>query len=269
MTEQAQLSPASQWILSRYIALEQELENNLVQYNFGQSVDSLYSFLWDDLADWYIEYLKTDASQLAFGKSLFQQFVITLSPYLPFETEVLWQEFFHQDTVLAKVIKDPDWTSKFQLNSQEIHNFQLVVDFVKQLRSLRGVFGIDPSKLMQVFTSSPIWLVSTDFIRLVAKVEIIDDQRPELYTAQIQNNQYEIDVLAHIQDLAKEIARSNKNLADLDKQISALESQLNNQDFINRAEADVIAQKRYDLNSRIADRDQIRSSLAFLNGVKN
>lgn len=268
MSQLVQLSPASQWILNRYRTLENELETNLNSYNFAQSIDALYSFLWDDLADWYIEYLKTDWTQLAFGKSLFKQFVVTLSPYLPFETEVLWQEFFGETTVLAALVKDQNWSSGFEINSKSVQEFQLVIDFVKQLRSLRGVFGIDPGKVIQIFTSSPTWLSAKDFIRLVAKAELIEDSRDSLYSAKLGDSSYEIDVLTHIQDLAKEVARANKNLADTQKQILALENQLSNQDFIARAEPEVIAQKRHDLNLRKAEKEQIESSLAFLNGVR-
>ena len=93
---QALLSPASLWILKKFITLENNLNLAIAEYDIAHAIDELYKFLWNDFADWYVEYLKTDSLDLAFAKELYKNFVVLLSPYAPFETEVLWKEFFKQ-----------------------------------------------------------------------------------------------------------------------------------------------------------------------------
>ena len=101
---------ASFWILTKYYQLENQLQDSLQSYELAHSVDAIYKFLWDYYADWYVEYLKTDQSQLPFAREIFRQFVITCSPYCPFETEVLWKDFFGEHSLLATEVKDFSWT---------------------------------------------------------------------------------------------------------------------------------------------------------------
>ena len=68
------LSPASIWIFLKYKGLLESLEKNLKNYELAHSVDAIYHFLWDDFADWYVEYLKTNKTQLDFANDLFKDY---------------------------------------------------------------------------------------------------------------------------------------------------------------------------------------------------
>ncbi len=65
------LSSASFWILSKYYQLEKTLDANLKIYELAHSVTAIYKFLWDDYANWYVEFLKTSEDDMTFAVELF------------------------------------------------------------------------------------------------------------------------------------------------------------------------------------------------------
>ncbi len=270
------ISNASFWILAKYHELETKLDESNSRYELTHSVDAIYKFLWDNYADWYIEYLKTDTDQIPFAKDLFKQFIITTSPYCPFETEALWQNFFDQKTLLAQTVKDFEWTAKafsihFNINNLEnltkdkrYTEFQTVVDFVQNLRSTRGLFAIDPANLIQIYTTDNDLLKYKDFIKMIAKTELISKSRTDLYTVKNNEINYSIDILSYIKDKTIEISRTNKIIVDLEKQITGQEAKLNNPKFVENAEAEVIVETKEAIQKRTAELTEQKAKLEFL-----
>jgi valyl-tRNA synthetase len=242
------LSSASVWILEKYVKLQIELEKNLQTYEITHSISAIYGFLWDDFADWYVEYLKTDESQLAFAYKLFRQFIITLSPYLPFETQALWQDYFGQKNLLAFEKVSLDWHTKFPTSASAGH-FQKIITLVQDIRSVKGLYAIDPVIFIDIFTTNELYSQYENFIKLMARTNICI--QTEL-SGQFTNLKfgYAVNILDYIKDKEFELNRTNKLIENLTKQKLQLESQLANQKFIDNAEPDAISQKENDLRER-------------------
>ena len=56
--DQAALTLADRWILSRFNRTIGEVDRNLESYELGEAARVLYEFIWDELCDWYIELAK-------------------------------------------------------------------------------------------------------------------------------------------------------------------------------------------------------------------
>lgn len=267
MFEPKNLSSASIWILEKYLELENRLEENLVTYELAHSVDGLYKFLWDFYADWYVEYLKTDPSQIPFAKELFRQFIVTLNPYSPFETEALWQDFFGEKQPLSFVQKDVNWAKNIwlQVDKNLVKEFQTIVDFISDVRSLRGLFAIDPVVFLEINSSTKLLSIYADFIKSSSRVNIIPENVEGLYEVSGQNYNYKIDIIKYIPDFQKEVNRTEKILQNLQKQIQVLKDQLQNKAFLANAETEVIAEKRQDLANRELEKTQQQEKLKYIN----
>lgn len=267
MYPEYKLTDASVWIFSKYLELEKELQQNLETYELAHSVDILYKFLWDNFANWYVEYLKTDKSQIPFAKDLFRQYVVTLSPYAPFETEALWEQFFNEKQLLAFELKDINW-SKNVLNSiPELatgQNFQDILDLVSDLRSFRGLFAIDPANFIAVKTQNSQFNQYLDFIKLVGRAEVEILNLEGLYIIESNKFSLGINLLDYIKNIPAEIERTNKIIISLDKQILQLQNQLSNQVFLDNAEAEIIQDKQNDLASRQSEKQQQQAKLVYL-----
>ena len=268
---QALLSPASLWILKKFITLENNLNLAIAEYDIAHAIDELYKFLWNDFADWYVEYLKTDSLDLAFAKELYKNFVVLLSPYAPFETEVLWKEFFKQDTLLALEVYNSGWSKQVlesQQNKELSTEFETVVNFIQSLRSQKGLFGLDPATQIEVYSSSEILKKYENLIFKMSKVKILEEntssEKMTLYKVKLEGFEYGLNIADLVKDKDLEFNRTQKIIIDLEKQIDQLQNQLKNQGFLNSAEEEVIAEKNEQLSNRNTELQLQKDKLSFL-----
>ena len=95
--------------------LEKEFEGvkktyhkNMEGYKFGQVLGDLHAFVWHRMADIYIEELKeelkngTQEVQMALEKT-FLECITMLHPFIPFETEALWQVFKGEGSSILEI----------------------------------------------------------------------------------------------------------------------------------------------------------------------
>ncbi len=84
------------WILSRLAATAAAVNAGLATYNMDDAARALYTFVWDDLCDWYIEAAKP---RLSAGDPVvkhvlwftLERTLRLLHPLLPHLTEAIWQ----------------------------------------------------------------------------------------------------------------------------------------------------------------------------------
>jgi valyl-tRNA synthetase len=270
------LSNSSFWILSKFYNLEQTLNHNLINYELAHNIDAVYRFLWDDYANWYVEFLKSSPSDMEFAKELFKQFVILGSPYFPFESEVLWREFFGESQLLASFVRDQDWSYKAlsvhfgvvgfdSLGSDPRYmQFENVIEFISNIRSLKGLFAIDPVTSVEIYSNSEVLNFYQDYIKLLSKATIIELGTQNYYTVKTKTYEYKIDILQYIKDKSAEIQRSNKIVESLKKQINGLQAQLDNPRFVENADPETISEKKSDLESRQIELQQQLDKIEFL-----
>lgn len=80
-----------------------EVDELIGKYRFDLAADKLYHFVWDELADKYLEYSKDKVESLAVRKLLkrvLKEALIVLHPFVPFVTESVWQEMFADQGLL-------------------------------------------------------------------------------------------------------------------------------------------------------------------------
>ena len=71
------------------------VDANLLKYRFSTAGDTIYHFLWDDVASKYIESIKNRKDKgvaLSVFRHIMIQSLKLLHPFMPFVTEALWQE---------------------------------------------------------------------------------------------------------------------------------------------------------------------------------
>lgn len=103
-------SVSDHWIIHKLQQTHAAISTDLDKYNYSEAYDHLYHFVWDDVADWYIEDSKTEPNKplLAY---LLETVLILAHPFAPFVTETIWQTLSWEgdslltSKVLNKIIK--------------------------------------------------------------------------------------------------------------------------------------------------------------------
>lgn len=265
--QNSELKPASAWILQRLQKLEEQIEKSYKNYNFAEAIDQIYRFLLDNLAPWYIEYLKTDTANLAFAYELLKRYVMLISPFIPFESQALWEDFFEESGILAQQILSDDFYQKYPISVQENESteFESIIDCIENIRSLKGLFSIDPAQSVSIYTDSELLIKYANYIKLLTKAIVVSDTGDHrIYKISGNNYTFGIDIFAYVQDRDKELQKTNKQIESIQKQILALESQLSNKTFIEKADESVILDKQSDLAARKSDLEKQESKKVLL-----
>jgi valyl-tRNA synthetase len=81
---------ADHWVLSKLRDCATTMSSLIEQYRLSEAYDTLYHFVWDDLADWYIEASKAQPNHEVLAEVLTATLKIA-HPFAPFVTETIWQ----------------------------------------------------------------------------------------------------------------------------------------------------------------------------------
>ena len=105
-------SLADHWILEKLQLNINSITSNLDKYRFSEAYNAVYHFVWDDVADWYIESTKIDPNpQLLFY--VLESILKLVHPFAPFISETIWQTL-NPDT--NKLLINQEWPNSLEFN---------------------------------------------------------------------------------------------------------------------------------------------------------
>jgi valyl-tRNA synthetase len=149
---------AARWILSRTDAAVAEATRLIDGYLFGEYLVALESFIWSELADFYVELAKpslrgpeaTEAVRtLAY---VLDRALRLLHPSMPFLTETialqLWKRTGKSDDAPSLVVSRWPVAGERDLALEE--RFGAFTDVVRAIRNMRQEAGLDPSARVKV-----------------------------------------------------------------------------------------------------------------------
>jgi len=134
-------SAADHWILSKLQHSAELINGHLDNYRFSESYAELYHFIWDDLADWYIEASKA-LPNLPLLAYLLEAVLTLTHPFAPFVTETVWQTLqWEGDSLLATKpsITVPKSDAKQVAAFAEIQNIVTETRFVLNALKVSGI----------------------------------------------------------------------------------------------------------------------------------
>jgi len=261
------LELADRWILSRLHSTATQVIEELEAYGLGEGARLLYSLIWDDFCDWYIELAKprlrredptskrTAQQVLA---SVLETILRLLHPWMPHITEEVWQLLTQANQATSISVQpyptpDPSW-----VNPQLEREFGLVIQTISSLRNLRAEAGLKPHQTIAAFlvTADPdeqrILTTAQAYIRELAKVESLEitgslARDPKQVAAAVVGTVQVLVPLAGLVDVEALRAKVQKDLAKLEKEAQGIRARLENPNFLSRANPEVVQASREQL----------------------
>jgi valyl-tRNA synthetase len=109
-------SEADKLILSQLETTISGVDRNIKEFRLHEAAQTLYDFIWKDFADVYIEasklQLQEDNNKGNTAKILLHVLIRSLKllhPFMPFLTEVLWQNLHSQNLVTDSMLMVSSW----------------------------------------------------------------------------------------------------------------------------------------------------------------
>ena len=259
------LSAIDSWILSRVTETALEYTELLESYEFARASEVIYHFAWDDLCDWYLELSKEAlASGNAAGTQRVLGYVLDvlfhlLHPIMPFITEELWTTLTGKKTLVTSTWPEVDKKNLDKKSEKLIGELQKIVTEVRRFRNDQGVKPsqkiparfIAPNDVM-AYQSAMAFLLKLELVELTPSASV-----------EIGDMKVELDLSGTV-DVVAERARLEKDLITAQKDLKTAEVKLNNEGFMAKAPANVVAEIKERLAVTTADIERITAQLAAL-----
>ncbi len=279
--DEKQLKLQDKWILNRLAEVTAEITKLLDGYFFGEAARLMYDFVWGELCDWYLELAKPALrgdegeerrkSTQAVLLVLFEDVLKLLHPFIPFVTEELWHAFPFGDSYVMK----NSWPKARPetLDEKAASDMKFVQEIIRTIRSLRAEARIAPSQQIPrveitVHDDAKLALVKENErqILLLTRVEaiVVSESKPEKSLASVLDDVQIYLPVGDLLDVEKEIQRLKADLAKLEKDIAKSSGKLANQNFINRAPAEVIEKEKTELAENSAKKERMLENLKSL-----
>jgi valyl-tRNA synthetase len=274
-----ELQLVDRWILSRLDRAVRECTDAMEKFRLNDAAGAPYHFLWDEVADWYLEAIKPrlfgdrDAAggdvALAVAVHCLETSLRLLHPVIPFITEALWQRLPGN---AGRTIVTAPWPAPAgRENAEAERDFAFWRAVVEETRNIRGEFGVKPSQTVRVAvyrtTEGQRAVIAREQVAIMrlARITAIEDAKlagPSAHA--VLPDGAALDVGLGEIDLAKERTRRQEELARLERQLAGLRGKLANEGFLAKAPAAVVEQERAKEREWNAKREKLAASLASL-----
>ena len=276
------------WILSRLSKTIGEVNTYLEDYNPSAAINTCRSFFWGELCDWYLEMIKgnlADEDKAPATRqvlaTVLDRVLSLLHPFVPFITETLWQSLnelapergiaapFSRSELLVKGVwpePTPDWEDE-ELEKR----MAMAQEIIRAIRNVRSKHGLSPRKSLQVVIrggrlQDAAFAPFLDIVRQMANLESLalsEQDAPAGDAARAVVGNMEIFVLGAV-DVEKERTRLGKQRDDLTKRMEGTRKKLSNENFIKKAQTEIVQKERDKLEEMEAELKAVEESLQGL-----
>lgn len=230
-------SIADNWILTQYQTVKDSYLKLMDDYRFSESFELLYHFIWDDLADWYIEAGKSEPNHELL-KAVLEAVLVLIHPFTPFLSETIWQTLeFSPDTLLSghQLIELPS------ANSQQAKDFKTIQDLILSVRST--IKTLDAKKVTLYYQDEPIVEKNSTIIKQLAKLNNIEavNEGQGVAVSNIGLNCW-LDISQDKID--NYLNQLEVKIKDTQKTTHRLQSRLKNSNYVKQAPAKLVTESR-------------------------
>lgn len=267
------------WIVGRLNQTIGQVTQAYETYRFDLAAETLYSFVWNDYCDWYLELAKVQLQTGCTGRRratrhtllrVLEAALRLLHPIIPFITEELWQTVAPMcdaktaDSIMLARFPEADGGEIVQTAFEQMTVLQ---DLIGTVRNLRGEMGIQPNVKAPLFVESADDLA--DYLKYLPMMTRLTEARqvaalPESGDAPVAVcNGARLMLKVEI-DKAAETARLGKEAEKLQKAWDKLNAKLSKPGYTEKAPAHLVEKDKADLAELEDKMSKVQNQLAKL-----
>ncbi len=258
--DQADLTLADRWIISRANTVAKDMTENMEKFELGIAVSKVHDFIWDEFCDWYIEIAKQriyDREKNPKGASCalwvlretLKNALKLMHPFMPFVTEEIYHALSDNDDFLMLSgwpVCDED------KNDPEAEKFMnQVMEMVRGIRAVRSEMDVKPARKTNVYIETAdkelmanISAMGESLLPLMRANSVGEGTGGEGMVSVVFSGGTVYLPLAELVDVQAEIARLTKEKEKLEKELKRSAGMLSNERFLSKApESKVLEEK--------------------------
>ena len=238
--EFSNLKEEDKWILTKLNNTIKSVTKNMEHYEFNNVGSQIYSFIWNDFCDNYIEFAKFSIESNTTKSVLYKvlsSILKMLHPFMPYVTDELYNSLpIHEENIILS--KYPEY-NKNEIFTKECEEFDNIIEFIKVFRNVKL-----ENKIGKDFG---IKINSNDDYSLIFKLlRINPDEHANItgtkYTCIYKN--YNIDLYYEKEITEEDIMLKNKQISDLEASITRRKNLLSNENYLNKAPKELVEKEK-------------------------
>lgn len=232
-----------QWILEKLNKTVESVRNNMEKYEFHNVGNELYSFIWEDYCDWYIELSKAsmdDTTKSVLLKVL-TDILKMLHPFMPYVTEEIYSMLPIKDTESIMissypVVEDINFKEEKELVDKliedivSIRNLKATNNITKE--AFIEIKNVENEEILSIYKSQ----LKINNEKVVTKP--ISDSNSKNYQSK------NIDITFYYEGQKEDESKKEEEIKKLETSIERREKLLANENYVNKAPADIVEMDR-------------------------
>ena len=235
------LSIADKWILTKCNNLIKNIRKHMDNYEFNVVGSELYSFIWDDFCDWYIELAKINMNNTTKSVlyKVLSNIIKMLHPFMPYVTEEIYQMLPIKESESIMLAPYPTYHQEEVYEDSKV--LDNVIEFIVKVRNTKQEHQI-PKDAKVYFKGNYADII----LKLLKVSNITEDNSQE--GIEVKTTNYEIKYMFDTTDSKeKELENLLKEKEKLESSIERRKKLLSNENYVAKAPANIVNKEKEDL----------------------
>lgn len=232
------------WICREINEARWQIESQMEHYRFAESVETLYSLVWDKYADWFVETEKI-YKNIPLLQATLEVILKMLHPFAPFVTEAIWQNLSWTDGLLIA----QKWPSDFKYDPISAENYEMLMNIVSHTRStLQGLSeankGFSKADTTLLYGDDSLVDDNSLLVQHLARVKSVipTDGQPRGLRLALANHELYLDVPEKIvSNYAKAL---EEKILSVGRELDNLNMRMMNPNYVDKAPAALVEETR-------------------------
>ena len=238
-----ELTIYDKWILTKKNQLIKNVIKNMDKYEFHNVGNELYSFIWEDFCDWYIELTKSNMTPTTKTILLdtLTDILKLLHPFMPYVTEEIYQKLPIKEAESIMISSYPE-VNKKDIYKEEAEELESILEDIVAIRNLKASNKITKEALVNFECKKE------EFIKIFAsQLKITDknltsDDPDNMVSCNYKSSNINITYFFEQDQVDTKALEEEAN--KLKSSIERREKLLSNENYINKAPANIVEMDR-------------------------
>ena len=245
------LSISDKWILTKLNETIKQVRKNMDKYEFNNVGSILYSFIWDDFCDWYIELSKINMNNTT--KSVLVKVLTSilkmLHPIMPYVTEEIYSMMPIKESESIVISSYPKYEKEYvYISDKEI--LDTIIKDIVSIRNIKASNNITKEALVMYEVSNQY----LDLFKSQLKIkdeQTINNELDGYLKAEYNSNNIKITYFYKGEEV--DSAKVEEEISKLKESIVRREKLLSNENYVNKAPKNIV-----DLDRKKLEEEKIR-----------
>ena len=254
--DKKQLQVADKWILNELNQTIKKVRKSMDKYQFHTVGNMLYSFVWDDFCDWYIELAKSNMTDTTKKVLLLvlTDILKMLHPFMPYVTEEIYQALPVKDAESIMISAYPVASRTYSFASVS-EDFQSVLDDIVSIRNLKANNNIKKENAVMISGRE-------EYLPYFCSLLKISESTSKEGMQEVHYESKNVSVTYYLEEETIDKDAIKHEIETLEKSIARRENLLKNENYVTKAPANVVQLDRTKLQEEKEKLSQLKQKLS-------